>query len=468
MRYFLVLCLCVVYGVEAFSATYRVGPSQKLSSLGEVPWESLQPGDQVEIYWRPQPYREKFVICRSGTAEAPIIVRGVSGAGGERPVIDGENATTRKQLQYWGDVRGVIKIGGAVNPPDSMPRYIVLDNLDIRGGRPPFSFTAGNGEKKDYRKNAAAIYVEKADHLTIRNCTIHDSGNGLFVSSNNDQASTDILVEGCYIFDNGNPKSGYEHNVYTEAIGIAFQFNHFGPLRVGCIGNNLKDRSAGTVIRYNWIEAGNNVLDLVEGEDSVFVRKSPLYSKTMVYGNVIIKHEGLHNYIVHFGGDSGQASLLRKGTLYFCNNTIISQRKYNAAVFRLSSNDAKVDCRNNIFYGPGHDKPFVFMVDKGVVTFTHNWAQEGSQPFTTKNPGRGKFLDDKTSIYGHSPDFVNERTGDFHLSANSSCRDAGAKISSDILPEHEVLREYVKHRRSDSRGKDGKIDIGAFEFRKSQ
>lgn len=49
----------------------------------------------------------------------------------------------------------------------------------------------------------------------------------------------------------------YKHNSYTESQGIVFEFNHYGPLRAGCPGNNLKDRSTGTVIRYNWIEGGN-------------------------------------------------------------------------------------------------------------------------------------------------------------------------------------------------------------------
>ena len=75
----------------------------------------------------------------------------------------------------------------------------------------------------------------------MRNCALHDCGNGFFASSQ----SSDVIVEGCQIYDNGIEGSIYEHNNYTEARGIIFQFNHFGPLRTGCPGNNLKDRSAG-------------------------------------------------------------------------------------------------------------------------------------------------------------------------------------------------------------------------------
>jgi hypothetical protein len=70
------------------AATYEVGPGQALASPGDVPWESLAAGDTVLIHWRAAPYTNKWVICRQGTADAPITVRGVPGAGGELPVID--------------------------------------------------------------------------------------------------------------------------------------------------------------------------------------------------------------------------------------------------------------------------------------------------------------------------------------------------------------------------------------------
>ncbi len=60
-----------------------------------MPWESLTAGDTVLIYYRATPYKEKCVICRVGTPAAPITVRGVLGPNGERPVIDGNGATTR-------------------------------------------------------------------------------------------------------------------------------------------------------------------------------------------------------------------------------------------------------------------------------------------------------------------------------------------------------------------------------------
>src|SRR6185436_11242444 len=123
------------------AATYAVGPGQAYATPSNVPWETLQPGDQVLIYWRSTPYKDKWVICRQGTELAPIVVRGVAGPGGELPIIEGGGATTRLQLDYWGESRAVIKIGGASIPADTMPRYITIENLDVRSARPPYTFT---------------------------------------------------------------------------------------------------------------------------------------------------------------------------------------------------------------------------------------------------------------------------------------------------------------------------------------
>jgi hypothetical protein len=244
-----------VGGVSHAATTYEVGPGHAYASIGAVPWESLMPGDQVLIYWRDTPYKEKWVIGRAGTEAEPIVVRGIAGTGGALPVIDGSDATTRAELDYTNEERGVIKIGSSDTPPDTLPQHLILESLDVRSGRPPFGFTSSNGSGT-YADNAAAIYIEKGAHVTIRNCIIRDSGNGLFIGAF-DGETQDILIEGCWLYDNGIEGSIFEHQSYTAARGIVFQHNHYGPLRAGCGGNNLKDRSAGTVIRYNWIEGGN-------------------------------------------------------------------------------------------------------------------------------------------------------------------------------------------------------------------
>jgi hypothetical protein len=87
--------LTILPAGNGYGTTFEVGPGQAYANIGDVPWESAGAGDEVLIHWRAAPYNEKWVIAIAGTAQAPFVVRGIFGPDGERPVIDGRNATTR-------------------------------------------------------------------------------------------------------------------------------------------------------------------------------------------------------------------------------------------------------------------------------------------------------------------------------------------------------------------------------------
>jgi hypothetical protein len=446
----------------AVATTYEVGPGKAYANIGDVPWESLQPGDTVLIYYRSTPYKEKWVICRQGTAAAPIIVRGVPGPAGELPIIDGNGATTRLALDYWSETRGVIKIGGASIPADVMPRYITIENLDIRSARPPYTFTDDAGGTQSYSANASSIFVEKGENITVRNCIIHDSGNGFFVASSDAAVSRDILVEGNYIYDNGNLGSGFEHNNYTAALGITFQYNRFGLLRAGAAGNNLKDRSAGLVVRYNWIEGGNRQLDLVDGADSSIIRSDPRYREAHVYGNILIEPDAAGNrQMVHYGGDSGATANYRKGTLYFYQNTMVSTRTDRTTLFRLSTNDERCDARNNIFYVSAAGNTLSLLETDGALNLSRNWLKPGW--VVSFGSFSGTVNDDGTSVQTSAPGFANEAAQNYYLGSGSVCINAGGALNPAVPPAHDVLRQYIKHLMSEPRVNDGQRDIGAYE-----
>ena len=449
--------------LPAAAATFEVGPGpDMLATPSEVPWESLAPGDIVLIHWRAQPYADKWVICRRGTAAAPIVVTGVPGPGGELPVIDGRNAVTRTQLDYWNESRGVVKIGGASIPSDTLPAYLVIENLDIRSGRPPYTFTSASGGNVTYAANAAAIYVEKAEHLTIRNCILRDSGNGLFVGVY-DGATRDVLIERNFIHDNGIEGSIYEHNTYTAALGITYQFNRFGPLRTGCGGNNLKDRSAGLVVRANWIEGGNRQLDLVDGEDSPAVVNDPGYHTTYVYGNVLIEYDGTDNsQIVHYGGDSGNTDDYRKGTLHFYHNTVVSLRDGNTTLIRLSTNDEHADVRDNVVFTTASGSHLALLARSGVMDLLTCWLPSGW--VTSHDSGfEGTLVDHGGHVVGTDPGFVNLGGLDLSPATGSSCIDAGGPLNPDVLPIHDAVVQYLRHQRASARPANGARDLGAFE-----
>jgi hypothetical protein len=459
----------VVFGVatlgllQPVSATdYLVGPDTgMLTTIGDVPWESLGPGDRVFIHWRATSYNEKWVICRQGTAENPIVVSGVAGPSGQLPVIDGRGAVTRTALSYWNEARGVIKIGGASIPSDTLPSHIEIENLDIRSGRPPYTFTNDSGGTETYADNAASIYVEKAEHLTIRNCILRDSGNGLFIGAY-DGLTQDILIEGNWIYDNGIEGSIYQHNTYTAAIHITYQFNRMGGLRANCGGNNLKDRSAGLVVRYNWIEDGNRQLDLVDAEDSQVLVNHPDYGTTFVYGNILIESEGEGNsQILHYGGDSGTTADYRKGTLHFFHNTVISTRSGNTTLMRLSTNDEYADVRNNIVYTTASGSHLAMLSESGVMDLRSNWLMDGW--VDSHSTFSGSIIDYGTNIEGINPDFYDFSTQDFSPTHGGPCENTAGPLSAGVLPEHAPTSQYSRHQRASVRPGDGAPDIGALE-----
>jgi len=452
---------------STWATTYEVGPGKPLASVGDVPWESLNAGDTVLIYHRATPYKEKFVLSRVGTQAAPITVRGVLGPGGERPILDGNGATTRAQLNYYSRNRGVIKIGGSTVPfadgTTVMPQWLVIENLEIRGARPPNSFTGPSGASETYTSPASSIYLEFGENITVRNCDLNNNGNGFFAFSSDTIVTRNILLEGNSIHDNGNVGSNFEHNVYVEAIGVVYQYNHFGPPLPGAGGNNIKDRSAGLVVRYNWIEGSNRQLDLVNAEDSAIVRAHPGYRATHVYGNVVIEHPNSgNNDFVHYGGDTGSAQKFRKGTLYFYNNTVISDRTDATRLFRLSTNDESCDARNNVAYVTAAGSNLQVLDNYGRLTLANNWFKTGWTPFVNAHP-KGTITNNGT-FTGSSPGFVDEAGQDYSPSSSSPLRDAGTALHPAVLPANDVLFEYVKHQSSAARVIVGAIDIGAFEF----
>jgi hypothetical protein len=449
-----IIFLAVSFPAIAWAAEFHVGDGQTYTGINSVPWETLAAGDTVFIHARPTPFLEKWLINRVGTSAAPITVCGVPDASGALPIILGEGATTRSQLNYWNEERGILKIGGSNQPADATPAYIVIENLHFRRARG--AFTGRNGASS-YAANAAGIYVEKGDHLTIRNCVLEDSGNGLFVAS----AATDLVVEGNHIFGNGNPGSIFEHNTYTEARNIVYQFNRFGPLCDGCLGNNLKDRSSGTVIRYNWIESGNRQLDLVDAEGNQAIVDDPAYQQTFVYGNILVEPDGAGNsQIVHFGGDSGDTGIYRP-TLYFWNNTIVSARAGNTTLLRLSTHNQTADVRNNIIHVTASGDRLALSNEEGTLLYGWNLFKPGF--VDSHGDLTGVNTDLGGNITAASPGFIDAALADFQLLKTSAGRNSAGPLPAAVAA-YPLGSEYLKHQGRQSRPADGLLDIGAFEY----
>ncbi len=451
----------LLYTPLIWSTDYHIGPGQALTNISEAPWDALQAGDRIFIHWRSTAYLEKWVINAQGTAQNRIEIIGVNGPNGEKPIIDANGAVTPTYLDYWNERRGLIKIGGSSTPADGLPSYITIENLELRSARAPYSFTTDNNQTDTYSDNAASIYIEKGEHIIIRDCILHDSGNGIFIGVFGGQTQ-DILISGNYIYDNGIVGSIYEHNSYTEAFGIRYEYNRFGPLRTGALGNNLKDRSAGLEVCYNWIESGNRQLDLVDSGSSALYDDTS-YDTTYVYGNILIEPDGAGNsQIIHYGGDSGTSSRYRKGDLYFYNNTVISTRNSNTTLVRLSTQDETMHAFNNIMYNTISGNFLAMINDEGTLNVEHNWIKSNWVD-SHNGSATGTVNDLGNNLTGTDPSFSDFQNQDFSLMNSSNLIDQGMTVPSMHLPYHALNNEYVIHASGAGKNVINMLDIGAFE-----
>ena len=431
VRIALTLAVVVAGPRTAAAKTYEVGPEKAYVHPLTVPWEDLEAGDEVVIHPGKRPYQMKWVLCVAGTAERPIVVRGVRGEDGKRPVISGEEAITPPRLVYNGGVRSLLKIGAASVPEDRMPEHLVIEGLEFRSAREGHVFYYRRGPES-YVANAAGVFVEKGRHITLRDCRFADCGNGLFVAPE----TAHLKIHGCEFVGNGNRGSFYEHNSYTSSVDIEFVGCYFGPLLDGAGGNNLKDRSAGLTVRNCWFEDGNRQLDLVDAQDASWIVSDPAYRTTWVVGNVLIESETINNnQFVHYGGDSGATDQYRKGTLKLWHNTIVSKRP-KATVLRLSTGEETADLRGNILYTVNGGAHLGLLDDMGRVTLDTNWIRRGWRRSFGSEAG---IITEKNTLLGMHPGFVDLAGRDLRLAEGSDCVDVGTPLDDLPYPADDAL-----------------------------
>ncbi|MEY2880466.1 MAG: hypothetical protein RLZZ15_2846 [Verrucomicrobiota bacterium] len=498
---------------RACAATYDVGlPAAPLKKLADVNWAALKPGDIVNIHAKPGGYHEIIQISASGTAAQPILIRGIPDpVTGKLPVIDGDGAVTDPNVNFRNLVfenLGVIIItpraAGYVYGK-TFPSYITIESLDIRNalydptGAP--HFTDSHGVSRNYHPFACGIYVEFAQHLIVRGCEISFNGNGLFANSKFGAAaaSADILIEKNYFHDNGQPTmtgvtNGYgEHHIYVESVGAVYQFNRFGPLRVGCHGTMIKDRSSGTVIRYNTVVTteGSEVFAILDPQGGVgYIDQQPDYRDAFVYGNSITLQasagSAASNGVVAFAAYNGANSYAQqhRGTLYFYHNTIVNHRN-SACLFSLPDPVytggapvlEKVDARNNVFFtdaaiNANLYKTAFIIATKGspTVDLGLNWISPGTRKDWYGHPSNAIVNGWANLIVGdyagkNDPGFANLAGGDFHLVNGSDNIDAAGPLAPAALAKgYTVDQEYVVAQSSGPRITLGaNPDLGAFE-----
>ncbi len=478
------------------AATYDIGPGQTYATLGAFTWGGLQPGDTVNIHGQSAHYQEMLVIGGStpiaGTPSNPITIQGVPGPHGEAAVIDGNGATTSPQFA-WVSITYIQGLGTAIVYQAS---YVTISNLTFTGADSTNSFTNSSGSSSSFGVGAAGLYIlGPTDHITVNQCSIVDNGNGLCVNSNN-HISSNVLIQYCRIWDNGVIGSYYEHNWYTESLGLTAQFNYFGPTRLNSAGSQFKSRDVGLVFRYNFMDQGNANIPDFQGNltpyqgngarkmDMVDIEASALmghtgdaaYQNTEVYGNTFINDDLQSVDCIHYGGDSGTTANYRAGTLYWYDNTFEydcdQATFYHAGIFDVDSS-ATVQVTDSIFHQGagsrgGPSTSLGFMYNQGNLTFGPSYASPGINDWTYGTPN-GTVLGgngDANSMLIHNasddPGFVNPAGGDYHLASGSICLGAAGSLNANVLPTNNVVFQYLAPMQSLAR--TSLSDLGAFAY----
>jgi hypothetical protein len=428
-------------------ATYNVGSGQTYTSLTAVPWLSLQAGDVVNIYYQPTHYRTKIGIQAVGTASAPIVINGVTDANCNRPIIDGANAvesTDEIAANFWAtgaqqtvESEGVITfVWGPTQPFATLQSYITIQNVEVTGGQGANTYTNHSGVATHYdQTGAAGIYAVAIQYVTFQYDTITGNDEGIFVNSQDSQRmSYYVTLRGNNIYANGMVNNESVHAIYVQGYRSLYEGNFIGANIAGSQGGALKDRSSGTVVRNNYIQASLRAVDLVDTETSPTILADPLYNYAWMYGNVIDSDCSLavcSSDLIHWGGDSDNYENYHNGTLYSYDNTIIIQNfpsgnTVRFGVFDLPTNQQSVDSSNDVilFRNMGSTNVLELGIDAGTINLQNtDWISTGY--VASVESGNTVTLNKQgTVLTGTNPGL----NADFTLSATSGSPLVGAGV----------------------------------------
>ncbi|KGQ17972.1 putative polysaccharide-degrading enzyme [Lysobacter dokdonensis DS-58] len=360
-----------------------VGPTQSLTNLTQVAWESLPAHTMVRIHPKATPYNERIFIVTGD-----IKVCGIRDANGARPKISGLNGRVRNSsalqsligtpAQEYSTVnRGIVAIAR-----DSGIRNIAVEGLNLTATMsPPYSgddhaasYIGMDNQPHLYNNHTGCLYVSRAQDVTIRDNEFSFCPVGVYVISRgldyggDHYLTRNFMLEGNFFHDNGLVDDYNVHQAYIQGVNFIVQYNYFGnPIRwdidnSGTIdtdeasnGNDLKMRTVGELVRYNYFENGAHAIDLIDIEDfrpSVFpwlfdllADQQPAVATaaartqmqrdwakydagSYMYGNIFRRDEKVHEQtmgasMVHFGSDNSPIDG-RRGTLRFYFNTIVT------------------------------------------------------------------------------------------------------------------------------------------------
>ncbi|MGI9424908.1 MAG: hypothetical protein ACR2PA_17050 [Hyphomicrobiaceae bacterium] len=382
------------------------GGKQNGDDLDDVPWQTLKPGDVVNVFHRTEPYRHKILLSEQGTPENPIVVNGVTDAEGNRPTIHAAGAVSINPHEWDIDYASTLLL---INKRKSTGRYghnakhYRIMNLRLTGVRSRNSYSHG-GRTYAYRESSRAIWSAGGQYIVLEGMVIEDNGAGVFVQANDDPGSLSKAwtIRGSKFENNGH--GARDHQIYLQAVSDPNEFNvvegnYFGPPTPGQSSvAQLKTRSTGVVVRYNWFNSSHRTLDIVEAQDAIpdwmYRNYTPAhilsrYRSSYVYGNVFVNDFAATGGQVagrplHFGADSlsegatwgnksGKAPAIDSGMrgfqspTYFFHNTFYMRASWKplwrGVLFDAENNNSKrtptpgrVEAWNNVIEFRGNTR----------------------------------------------------------------------------------------------------------------
>lgn len=490
------LACSLLLATSLHAAVYDVGPGFPRTKLQQVPWATLQPGDVVNIHVTPGGYHEKIQISESGTAAAHIVVHGVPDpVTGALPIIDGKDAIEDPSIDWRNPIfstLGIIVVSPRKTAYGTHPygsyhvSFVDIENLDIRNALytadGSITYTDQFGAQRGYGTFGCGIYVEWARDFAVRGCEISFCGLGVFANSKNApaQSSARLLIERNYFHDNSNPytvdpldptkvlSNGYgEHHCYTESVGVTYQYNRFGPLRPGCHGTAIKDRSSGQIFRYNEFDMfeESNVIAMLDPQGGgTTISTQPDFQDSYVYGNLVTIESYTNGISAFWWGSFDGPSVYaanHRGVLHFYDNTIVCHHA-NVPLFFLPNTSysggatvqESVDCRNNVIFADTSLQANIYTAlhftsggatnGGGNVNLGVNWISPGWRKDSPGHAYEGQLNGTGNLIVGDSmgannPGFVDVTTRDYHVLTGSNILDAAGALLPGDPP---VLEEY--------------------------